>query len=121
MTDIKSTNFYWRHATMNSVIKYDYKCLDDFIPPLTRLDGFIHSWLPGAQGLRPFSSPDDVTPIFRSDNGKEIKNNPKWNAFSYDTCDVDKHHFYWLSSEEDAKDFLYKYFNEIFMKYSSNQ
>ena len=107
-----NTDFYWRHATMNHEIAYNA----DFIPPLTRFDGFIHSWLPGSQGLRPSSFPDNVTPVFRSDKGKEIKNNPKWSTFSYDTCDVDKHHFYWISSEEDAKNFLYHHYPEVYKK-----
>jgi hypothetical protein len=112
MSANQNTDFYWRHATMNPDITY----IDGFFPPLSRLNGFIYSWLPGSQGLRPSSFPDNVTPVFRSDNGKEIKNNPKWSTFSYDTCDVDKHNYYWVSSEEEAKEFLCIHYPEVYKK-----
>lgn len=114
MSANQNTNFYWRHATMNPSITYTYKDINDFIPPLTRLDGFINGWLPGSQGLRPSSFPENVTPFFLSDNGKEIKKNPKCSAFSFDTCDVDKHNFYWISTEEDAQNFIFLHYPEVY-------
>lgn len=111
-----SHSFYWRHATMNPNIEYAKSNVHeiDFIPPRSRIDGFIVGWLPGSQGLRPSSFPDHVTPIFSSTIMEKIYEMDAWKKFSFQTTDCDQHNFYWLSSEEEAKEFLYINYPEIY-------
>ena len=123
-----TSSFTWRHATMNPKVQYAISnqnyaknsyvpeafTMTSFIPPRSRMDGFIVGWLPGSQGLRPSSFPVHVTPIFSSTIMEQIYEMDAWKQFSFDTTDCDQHNFYWISSEEDAKLFLSEKYPAIY-------
>jgi hypothetical protein len=99
-------DFTWRHATISEGVNYN-----TFFPvagPFNSFNGLISGWGKAEDGMYPSSYPSQASAIF----GGCIESNERKQY--YEKNEKDEYNFYWIITEDEAKEFLSKNYNSIY-------